>query len=80
MEQGATGNMNETHIYKAVKHALAYSIINICQWIKSEKPSVRSNTVPPLYESQHDLIQELVRAYSFSPSLLNLCPFRNLSK
>jgi hypothetical protein len=80
MEQGATGNMNELHVYKAVKRVLAYRIIDICQWIKSEEPSVHSNTVPPLYESQHDLIQELVRAYSFSPSLLNLRPFRNLSK
>jgi hypothetical protein len=65
MEPGATGNMNELHLYKAVNRVLAYRILDVCQWIKSKKPSLNSNTVPVLVESQRDLLQELVRAYTF---------------
>jgi len=82
MELGATasGKMNELHLYKAVNRVLAYRILDVCQWIKSEKPSLQSTTVPTLVEPalvepQRDLLQELVCAYSFFILLAQLPPF-----
>lgn len=64
MEPGRTGKINELHLYKAVNRVLAYRILDVCQWVKSEKPSLHSTAVPALVGS-HDLLHELVCAYAF---------------
>ena len=55
IEPGPTGNINETHFHKAVNRVLAYRVIDICQWIKSNNSSLSSTVVPvsPLDESSH---------------------------
>jgi hypothetical protein len=67
MEPGATNNVktNDLHLYKAVNRVLVYRILDICQWVKSEKPSRNSTILPAPVESQRDLLQELVCVYTF---------------
>jgi len=74
MEPGATRKMNESHLYKAVNRVLAYRVLDICQWVKSKKPSMQSTTVPVLFKSQSDLLQQLVCFYIFFNLLGQLLP------
>jgi hypothetical protein len=60
IEPGCIDNVNGGHLYKAVNRALAYRILDVCQWIGSERPSLKTMAVLTLLGPPSDLLQKLV--------------------
>jgi hypothetical protein len=61
IEEGPIGRMNDRLIYKAVNRVLAYRILDICQWVKKNEPSLNSTVIPPLDNLNKGLLDKLVR-------------------
>jgi hypothetical protein len=84
MEPGGTGKINDLHLYKAVNRVLAYRLLDVCQWVKSEKPSLDSATVPATVPAldgtvsalvERQLLEQLVCPNTFFIFLGQLPPF-----
>ena len=60
IEPGPVGSISDTHLYKAVNRVLAYRILDVCEWVRSERPSLQSTAVPSLLGPNNDLLQKLV--------------------
>lgn len=60
IEQGPARKMNDRHIHMAVNCVLAYRILDICQWVKKNKPLLNSTVVPQLDYQFKDLLDKLV--------------------
>ena len=57
---GRIDKLNDGYLYKAVNRVLAYRILDVCQWVKSERASLKTATVPTLLGPYSDLLQKLV--------------------
>lgn len=60
IDPGSTHNVNEAHLYKTVNRILAYRILDVCQWIKKNEPSLQSTSPPALDGQYEDLLDKLV--------------------
>jgi hypothetical protein len=61
IEEGPLGKTHDRFIYKAVNRVLAYRILDICQWVKKDKPLPNSTVIPPLDSLDKALLDKLVR-------------------
>jgi hypothetical protein len=61
IEPGPIDKINDQHLYKAMNRVLAYRILDVCQWVKSESVSLQTTAVPTLLGSPSNLLQKLVR-------------------
>jgi hypothetical protein len=60
IEPGPIGSINEAHLYKAVNRVLAYRILDVCQWVRSEHPPLTTMAIPTLLGDHNNLLQKLV--------------------
>jgi hypothetical protein len=61
LDPGPIDKINDQRLYKAMNRVLAYRILDVCQWVKSETVSLQTTAVPTLLGPHSDLLPKLVR-------------------
>jgi len=66
IEPSLLRNISDAHLYKTVNRVLAYRILDVCQWVWSERPSLKTTAVPTLLGPYTNLLQKLVRIHTLT--------------